>query len=97
MPLFLIHAIDKPGALETRMANRPDHLEWAGQSIDRIKMAGPLFTDDGETFSGSVFVIEMATLADVKAWAANDPYAKAGLFQRVEIRPFKWLIGNGLS
>lgn len=95
MPLFLIHAIDKPDALETRMANRPDHLEWAGQSVDQIKMAGPVFADDGTTFAGSVFVIEMETLDDVKAWAANDPYAKAGLFERVEIRPFTWAIGNG--
>ena len=26
--------------------------------------------------------------------AENDPYAKAGLFASVEIRPWKWLIKN---
>ena len=95
MPLFLIHATDRPDAIETRLANRPAHLDWAGKSADCIKMAGPFFADDGETFAGSVFVIEMETLDDVKSWAANDPYARAGLFERVDIRPFTWAIGTG--
>lgn len=95
MALFAIHCIDKPGALDVRMANRPAHLEWAGQSSDRIAMAGPLFADDGETFAGSLFIIQFNTLDEARAWAAEDPYAKAGLFERVDIRPCRWLLGDG--
>ena len=58
-------------------------------------MAGPMFAEDGETFAGSVFVLEMESLEAVRSWAAQDPYAKAGLFERVEIRPFRWAIGDG--
>ena len=95
MPLFILNARDKADALEIRMANRPAHLEWASQFSDRICMAGPVFTEDGETFAGSVFVMEMDSLADMEAWAAEDPYAKAGLFASVEIKHFAWLIGDG--
>ena len=42
-------------------------------------MAGPVLSDDGETMIGSTFVIEFDSLDEAKAWAAEDPYAKAGL------------------
>ena len=95
MPQFLINARDKANALELRMANRPAHLEWAKSHMDRILMLGPVFGDDGETFAGSSGVVEFDSLQDAKDWAAQDPYAKAGLFQSVEIVPFKWLLGDG--
>ncbi|MEM8616517.1 MAG: YciI family protein [Pseudomonadota bacterium] len=95
MALFLINARDKAGALELRLANREAHLAWAGQFKDRIAMAGPVFLDDMETMAGSTFVIAFDTLEEAKAWAAQDPYALAGLFEHVEVRPFKWLIGDG--
>lgn len=95
MPLFILNARDKAGALDIRMANRPAHLDWAKASADKIRMAGPVFTEDGETFAGSVFVLEMETLAEVQEWAAQDPYTKAGLFETVEIKHFAWLLGDG--
>ncbi len=95
MPLFLINARDKANSTELRLANRAAHLEWAGTFGDRIAMAGPVLSEDGETMRGSTFVIEFDTLADAQAWAKDDPYAKAGLFETTEIIPFKWLIGDG--
>lgn len=97
MPLFLINARDKAGATELRLANRQAHLEWAGDFSHKIAMAGPVLSDDGETMAGSTFVIEFDSLDDAKSWAAEDPYAKAGLFDRTEIIPFIWLIGDGPS
>ena len=97
MPLFLINARDKAGALEVRLANRAAHLDWAKDYMDQIAMGGPVLSEDGETMIGSSFVIEFETMADAQAWAADDPYAKAGLFERTEIIPFKWLIGSGPS
>jgi len=38
-------------------------------------------------------VLEAADLAAARAFAAADPYAKAGLFASVEVRPWRWLIG----
>jgi len=95
MPLFLINARDKASATELRLANRQAHLEWAGEFSHRIAMAGPVLSDDGESMIGSTFAIEFDSLDEAKAWAAEDPYAKAGLFDRTEIIPFIWLIGDG--
>jgi len=95
MPLFLVNARDKTGSLDVRLANRDAHLAWAADFSDRIAMAGPVLLDDGQTMAGSTFVIEFDTRDEVVAWAAADPYAKAGLFERTEIIAFKWLIGSG--
>ena len=43
--------------------------------------------------NGSLVVIEAADRAAAEAWAADDPYAKSGLFSNVEIRPWKRVIG----
>ncbi|MCF6329394.1 MAG: YciI family protein [Henriciella sp.] len=95
MPLFLINARDKAGSLDLRLANRTAHLAWAAEFENQIAMAGPVFTDDGETMAGSTFVISFDTRNDAIAWAESDPYAKAGLFDHVEIALFKWSLGAG--
>ncbi len=84
--LFAIHALDKPGALDVRTANREAHLAYVAD-FD-AKAGGPLLDDDGN-MCGSLLIMEFADLAAAEEFAANDPYAIAGLFERVEIRGFK--------
>ncbi|MEM1037237.1 MAG: YciI family protein [Pseudomonadota bacterium] len=94
MGLFLINARDKAGSLDVRMANRDAHLAYAKGQMDRIKVAGPVLNEAGE-MAGSTLIMEFETLDDAQAWAANDPYAKAGLFEHVEVIAYKWLLGEG--
>ncbi len=94
MALFHVMALDKPGALDLRLENRAAHLEWAKAAGDTVRMAGPLLADDGESFIGSVFLIEAESEEALKAFQAEDPYVKAGLFQTVDFRPFKLVISN---
>ncbi len=95
MPLYLINARDKPDSQALRLATREAHLSWAGDARDRIAVAGPVLSDDGTTMLGSTFIIAFDSLDAARLWAAQDPYAQAGLFQSVEIRPFRWLLGEG--
>eukprot|EP00274_Cyanoptyche_gloeocystis_P008356 CAMPEP_0196657900 /NCGR_PEP_ID=MMETSP1086-20130531/26334_1 /TAXON_ID=77921 /ORGANISM="Cyanoptyche gloeocystis , Strain SAG4.97" /LENGTH=46 /DNA_ID= /DNA_START= /DNA_END= /DNA_ORIENTATION= len=41
-----------------------------------------------------MMVVEGDSLEEVKAFQANDPYAKAGLFANVIIRPWKLVLNN---
>ena len=95
MPLYLINARDKANARELRMESRPAHLDYLRAAGASLRMAGPVLGEDGETVIGSGIVIEAETLEDAERWATQDPYAKAGLFQSVEILPFKWVLGDG--
>ena len=42
---------------------------------------------------GSLIILDVADLAAAKAWAAADPYAKAGLFGDVTLSAWKKVIG----
>lgn len=86
---FAIYCLDKPNHLDQRMANRPAHLEYLKDYMDKIKLAGPLLADDGETMIGSLFIFEAANMAEAEAFSAGDPYRKNGVFESVTIRPFR--------
>ena len=44
--------------------------------------------------NGSLIVVEAASLDAARTIAAGDPFAKAGIFASVEIRPWLWTINN---
>lgn len=87
--LFFVHCTDKPNSLDIRLANRAAHLEFSKAALDKIVIGGPTLTEDGQGMTGSVFVVDFPDRAAVEAHFANDPYAKAGLFESVVIRPYK--------
>ena len=89
--LYAIICIDKPGALEIRKANRDNHLAHIKGADGAIVQAGPFLDAQGE-MCGSLLIFE-GDLAGAEAWAAVDPYAVAGLFQSVEVRAWKKVVG----
>lgn len=82
---------DKPGHLQTRVDNRAAHLAYI-DTTGVVEMAGPLL-DAGGQMCGSLIILSVDDLAAAQAWAAVDPYAKAGLFDSVEIIEWKKVIG----
>lgn len=84
-------ARDKPGALDIRKANRAEHLAYI-EATGIVAQAGPLL-DDAEEMCGSLVILDVDTMEQAENWAANDPYAKAGLFDNVELIRWKKVIG----
>ncbi|MCW8916840.1 MAG: YciI family protein [Magnetovibrio sp.] len=91
--LFAIFCTDKPNHLSVRMDNRPAHVEHLKSQGDRLIFAGPTFADDNETMNGSLIVLEVENKTEADAFCAADPYAKAGLFDSVIIRPWNKVLG----
>ncbi|OWU85953.1 hypothetical protein ATO6_03495 [Oceanicola sp. 22II-s10i] len=89
--LIALIARDKPGALQTRMDNRADHLAYI-ESTGVVAQAGPLL-DDAGAMCGSLVILDVEDMAAAQAWADGDPYAKAGLFSGVELIAWKKVIG----
>lgn len=89
--MFIVMCTDKPDSLELRLATREAHIDYVAGSSE-IVVGGPLL-DDAEAMAGTLVMLNVANRAAAEAWAANDPYAKAGLFERVEILHWKHLIG----
>ncbi|HIJ38890.1 MAG TPA: YciI family protein [Rhodospirillaceae bacterium] len=87
--LYFVHCIDKPDSQALRLANRAAHLEYAKANIDKIIIAGPTLTEDGQGMTGSVFIVDFPDRAAVETHFASDPYVKAGLFEALIIRPYR--------
>jgi uncharacterized protein len=82
---------DKPGALQTRIDNRSAHLAYLSET-GIVDLAGPFLNGDGQ-MTGSLVVLNVADMAEAEAWAAADPYAKAGLFASVTLQEWKRVVG----
>ena len=67
-------------------AVRPAHLAHLRPLAEagRVKLAGP-FLDK----TGSLIVVDAASLAEVWGLVARDPYVTEGIFNRVEVKPFQ--------
>ena len=94
--LYAIIAEDAPGSLARRLEARGRHVERlkALQEAGRLVLAGPHPAIDAEDpgtagFSGSLIVAEFASREAAIAWAAEDPYAAAGVYARVTVKPFR--------
>jgi len=94
--LYAIIAEDVTDSLEKRLASRPAHIERLNSLKDagRLILAGPHPAIDSEDpgsagFSGSLIVAEFASLQEAQAWAEQDPYISAGVYEKTIVRPFK--------
>ena len=85
--LFTVVAIDKDNSLALRLATREAHFEYAKQT-NVIKLGGPFLDAKGD-MAGSMIIFEAEDIEAAKAWHAGDPYVKAGLFVRSQVRPWK--------
>lgn len=93
---YAIEGYDGSDVLPQRMAARPAHLArlQALRDAGRLLVAGPCPAIDAEDpgpagFSGSLVIAEFPSLADARAWADADPYVEAGVYARVDVRPFR--------
>lgn len=93
---YVIDARDGADVLARRLGARPRHLErlQALRDAGRLLLAGPCpaidATDPGPAgFTGSVVVAEFDSLESARDWAQADPYVEAGVYARVEVRPFR--------
>lgn len=84
--LFVIIGHDAPDGTQRRPEVRPRHLEHLRplSEAGRVKLAGPLLDR-----TGSLIVLEAASLAEAWSIVARDPYVTEGVFNRVEVKPFQ--------
>ena len=93
---YMILGTDREHSLDARLAARPAHIARLQALADagRLKLAGPLPALDSEDpgpagFTGSLIVARFGSLPEARAWADADPYLAAGVYVRVDVRPFR--------
>ena len=93
---YVIIGKDHPDSLPKRLEARPAHLQRLDElkNQGRLLLAGPFPNADSNNpgemgFSGSLIVAEFPSLDEAKKWADSDPYVTAGVYNEVEVKPFK--------
>ncbi|KEA53605.1 MULTISPECIES: YciI family protein [Mangrovibacter] len=94
--LYVIYAEDVANSLDKRMSVRPAHLARLQLLRDegRLVTAGPMpavdSNDPGQAgFTGSTVIAEFSSLEEAQSWANDDPYVAAGVYHKVDVKPYK--------
>ncbi len=89
---FLIIAHGRPGmspSAEALLEERRRYLVEGGYE-ERIIARGPLLSDDGTEWVGSVMLVELPDRAAVDAMVSGEPSVSAGLYASVEIHDWQF-------
>jgi hypothetical protein len=97
--LYSIIAYDVPNSLPLRDKARPAHVARlkALHVGNRLVLAGPNpaidnVEPDEAGFTGSLIVASFQSLEQAQEWANTDPYIEAGVYAKVEVKPFKQVL-----
>ncbi|MEF3366406.1 YciI family protein [Methylocystis sp. 9N] len=91
--LFAALCLDKPDHVDLRLSTRAAHLAFLDAHAAQVKLGGPFLDAAGEKPVGSLLILDCENEAAARALLAQDPYAQAGLFAQVDLRPWKRVVG----
>lgn len=83
--LFAIIALDAEDTDALREQNRDGHIAHFKSHADRLAVAGPL----SGSSPGSLVILEAEDEQDARAFIEADPFHPAGVWESIEIFPFK--------
>ena len=87
--MFAIHCLDKPDTEALREANREAHGAYMRQHAQQVVLGGPLLSGDGKRRIGVLVVFETDNEEAAHRFVCEEPYNKAGLFERTLLTPFQ--------
>ncbi len=82
---YAILTQDRPDSAQIRAAARPAHLEYLTKNKEKLLAAGALISDDGTGGSGGILIIDTEERKEAERFIAEDPFTKAGLFEKVTV------------
>ncbi len=82
---YAIQTQDKAGAAQVRAEHRPAHLEYLTANQHLLLAAGALIDDDGTGGNGGILIVDTEDRKEAERFINNDPFTKAGLFEKVTI------------
>lgn len=88
---FIIYCLDVPNSAVLRAKHLEAHKANLSSAPFKILVSGPLLEEDCETINGSCLLIEAKDKEEVISFLRDDPFTKAGIWEKVEVRHFaKW-------
>ncbi|MFM0088803.1 YciI family protein [Paraburkholderia sediminicola] len=94
--MFVILCHDGFNRAVTRKEMRPKHVAYVKESASIVRCAGPLVSQDGDAMGG-LFILNVDSKAQAENWIKDDPLSKAGVYDRVEVYRWNYLLGSGIA
>ena len=82
---FVVIGTDAPASMPHRTASLADHRRYVDDWAGSIVLSGPLLADDSDMRTGQFYVLEVTDRSVAEAFINEDPFTKAGVFDRIEI------------
>ena len=83
--LWVISCTDKPNTAAIREEHLKPHREYLGSQKKILVLAGATQNDDGTEAFGSLFVVNVNSRAEAKAFSDGDPFTQNGVFSNITI------------
>jgi uncharacterized protein YciI len=89
---FLIIGHGEPGASSVPEDLPAEQRRYLvdGPYRDHLIACGPLLSDDGSAWVGTAVLAELPDSDAAAAMMRRDPYARAGLYRAIEVRPWRF-------
>ncbi|MBL8382157.1 MAG: YciI family protein [Burkholderiales bacterium] len=95
--LYAIHCLDKDDGAALRQAHAQAHAAYMRAHAAHVVIGGPLLSEDGGRRVGVMLIGRFDDRAAVDAFLAAEPYARAGLFRQVDVRPFDLIMNHAAA
>ncbi|MFD9572466.1 YciI family protein [Streptomyces sp. NPDC059982] len=86
---FLCYHRDRPDSAALRDALLEEHWSYMDEYAKEMIARGPTLTDDGETATGSVHILDLPDPAAARAFAFDEPGYQAGIYRDVLLRRWR--------
>jgi uncharacterized protein len=83
--LWVISCSDKPNTAAIREKHLLPHREFLQSQKGILVLAGATQSDDGKEAIGSLFVVNVNSRAEAKAFSDGDPFTQNGVFSSITI------------
>lgn len=86
---FFVYCRDRPGVDDLRDELVEAHWAYMDDFADQLIARGPTLTDDRETATGSVHIVDLPDAGAARAFAYEEPNFKAGVYDQVDVRRWR--------
>jgi uncharacterized protein YciI len=83
--LWAISCTDKPNTASIREKVLQPHRDYLQSQKGILVLAGATQTDDGKEAIGSLFIVNVGSRPEAKAFSDGDPFTRAGVFAAITI------------
>jgi uncharacterized protein len=91
---FFVYHRDRPGSMPLRDKLVEEHWSYMDRFAEALIARGPTLTDDGDTATGSVHIVDLPDSGAARAFAFDEPNYQAGAYRDVLLRRWRNLLGR---